>query len=199
MIATRSPCTCDVYRSRRLTRGFGVVHTGSSENVTVENYPELSVMTFREYMQRAARTLPDDLGSRDLLADAALGLCGEAEEIDTASSTDARDDEIGDGWWYVAAICHALAIEPESIPPHASPADAEIGLFRSACRIAERAKKVRYHREAIDRHRDAILEQLGHYASSLSERTPTSKSAIWSANLEKLASRYPDGFEPARD
>lgn len=156
-------------------------------------------MTFREYMQRAARTLPEDLDSRDLLADAALGLCGEAEEIHAASSREARDDEIGDGWWYVAAICHALDIEPDTMPPHASPSEAAMGLFRAACRIAERAKKIRYHREAIDRHRDAILEQLGCYASILSEQTPSSESAIWSANITKLESRYPDGFEPDRD
>ena len=156
-------------------------------------------MKFETYMDGAARTMPSSMAWRDLLADAALGLCGEAGEIVELveageASGDAFDDELGDGWWYVAAAFHAIERVPESFE---SPAQTDaVELFRAASRVAESAKKVRYHRDDLSEHVDAILSGLRRYAGVLSSLTDSTDAKVWRQNVEKLAERWPEGFAP---
>lgn len=157
-------------------------------------------MEFSEYMDGAAQTMPEELGSRDLLADAALGMCGEAGEIlEVLEGLEPAelDDELGDGWWYVAAAYHALEIRPAEVTEATDAPEVErLDLFRAACRVAECAKKVRYHHDPLEEHRDAILAGLRIYATVLSSLSDTADAEIWRANIAKLADRYPEGFVP---
>lgn len=157
------------------------------------------MMKFETYMEGAARTMPQSMPWRDLLADAALGLCGEAGEIvelvEAGKSTgDAFDDELGDGWWYVAAAYHAMDRTPESFESSVR-ADA-VELFRAASQVAESAKKVRYHRDDLEDHLEAILGGLRRYGAVLSSLTDSSEAKVWKQNVDKLADRWPDGFAP---
>lgn len=154
-------------------------------------------MTFVDYMHRAARTAPEHLDSLDLLADAALGLCGEADEIRRAEPGASRDDELGDGWWYVAMAWHAMELEPDVVRADRAPS-APDDLFVAASRVAEHVKKVCYHHDSLDDHREAIVEGLRLYAAALSALTDREDRDIWSDNVAKLRERYPDGFEPDR-
>jgi NTP pyrophosphatase (non-canonical NTP hydrolase) len=156
-------------------------------------------MKFETYMEGAARTMPQSMPWRDLLADAALGLCGEAGEIVELveageAAGDEFDDELGDGWWYVAAAYHAMDRIPE---PFETRRGAEsIELFRAASLVAESAKKVRYHRDDLEEHLEAILRGLRRYAGVLSSLTDSSDAKVWKQNVDKLAARWPEGFAP---
>lgn len=163
-------------------------------------------MEFLQYVEGAARTMPESMRWDDLLADAALGLCGEAEEVlETLEAKEAEveeslDDEIGDAWWYVAAAYRSMAMQMEIEPPDRWRAADDTNaseLLRLAARFAERVKKVRYHGEPLSDHAEALLEALGRFGGLLSEMTSTPTAEVWRANVEKLAERYPDGFEPS--
>jgi hypothetical protein len=70
-------------------------------------------------------------------------------------------------------------------------------LLRVAARFAERAKKVRYHREPLSDHAESCLRLLEGFGGLLGTLSETPTADIWRANVAKLAERYPDGFETA--
>lgn len=82
-------------------------------------------MQINEYQELAMRTLNPELSERDVLLNAAMGLCGEAGEvIDMMKKHLAqgheldRDkfvDELGDVAWYLAEAATALGVDLESI------------------------------------------------------------------------------------
>ena len=82
-------------------------------------------MDLNEYQQLAARTLGRDRTPEQQLANAALGLAGEAGEVaDTIKKhlyhkhpldRDAMVKELGDVMWYVAAMATVLDVELDEI------------------------------------------------------------------------------------
>ena len=82
-------------------------------------------MNFDDYQSLSARTINRDLSDRDRLAEAALGLAGEAGETADALKKhlfhghpldrDALAKEIGDVLWYVAAVCTAAGFSLDDV------------------------------------------------------------------------------------
>ena len=82
-------------------------------------------MTLDDYQQLAARTLGRDRTHDQQLANAALGLTGEAGEVAdvikkhlfhaTPLDTDALMKELGDCLWYVAAFATVLGVSMDDI------------------------------------------------------------------------------------
>lgn len=82
-------------------------------------------MTLDEYQQLAARTLGRDRTHEQQLANAALGLTGEAGEVAevikkhlfhaTPLDNDALMKELGDCLWYVAAFATVLGVSMDDI------------------------------------------------------------------------------------
>ena len=82
-------------------------------------------MDLNEYQELAARTLGRDRTHEQQLANAALGLAGEAGEVaDTLKKhlfhahpldRDGMVKELGDCLWYVAAMATVLGVEMEEI------------------------------------------------------------------------------------
>jgi len=82
-------------------------------------------MTLEEYQRLAARTIGRDRTPEQQLANAALGLAGEAGEVadimkkhlyhDWPLDRDAVAKELGDCLWYVAAMATALDMRLDEI------------------------------------------------------------------------------------
>lgn len=82
-------------------------------------------MELNEYQELAARTLGRDRTHEQQLANAALGLAGEAGEVADAMKKhlfhnhpldhDAMVKELGDCLWYVAAMATVLGVELDEI------------------------------------------------------------------------------------
>ena len=88
-------------------------------------YPTHFKMNFDEYQQLSARTLGMDRTHEQQLANAALGLTGEAGETaeiikkhlfhDTPLDHDALIKELGDCLWYIGAFATVLDISLDEI------------------------------------------------------------------------------------
>lgn len=150
-------------------------------------------MDFADYVEDAARTLPD-VPQTEALDKCALGLAGEAREIVTADKA-TLDEEAGDGWWYVAAGYLALEVVPSSYKGGGR-GHPIFDLFEGAGRVAESTKKVLHHGEDLGGHSHVIRAGLHQYAAGLSKLTQTPDHEVWRQNLSKLRERWPDGFEP---
>ena len=96
----------------------------------------------------------------------------------------------------MAAAYHALEMRPTNDEVVADRRVERLDLFRAGSRVAECAKKIRYHHDSVDEHREELLGGLRTYAAVLVELSDTDVSEIWRANVEKLADRYPEGFVP---
>ena len=82
-------------------------------------------MTLDDYQRLAARTIGADRTHEQQLANAALGLAGEAGEVadamkkhlfhDWPLDRDAMAKELGDCLWYVAAMATALGMRLDEI------------------------------------------------------------------------------------
>lgn len=83
-------------------------------------------MEFREYQENAAVTANKELGLKDRLMVAALGLCGESGEVAElfkkhyghSHSLDINHlkKELGDCLWYISEICTVLGLNFDDIP-----------------------------------------------------------------------------------
>ncbi len=82
-------------------------------------------MTLKEYQQRAARTISADRTHEQQLANAALGLAGEAGEVADMIKKhlyhgwpvdrESLVKELGDCMWYVAAMATAMDVGLDEI------------------------------------------------------------------------------------
>jgi NTP pyrophosphatase (non-canonical NTP hydrolase) len=82
-------------------------------------------MTLDEYQELAARTIGAGRSREQAIANAALGLTGEAGEVaehvkkhlfhDYPLDRDAVVKELGDCLWYVAAMCTALGTSLDEV------------------------------------------------------------------------------------
>lgn len=77
------------------------------------------------YQRKAMRTLPSGMSEKQMLTNAALGLCGEAGEVADIVKKwkyqghdldhDAIRKELGDVLWYVAEACEGMGISMADI------------------------------------------------------------------------------------
>lgn len=82
-------------------------------------------MNFNDYQRLAARTINPGLNDFEQLANAALGLAGEAGEAADALKkhlfhghpldADAVAKEIGDVLWYAAAVCTSIGVDLDDV------------------------------------------------------------------------------------
>ena len=82
-------------------------------------------MNVNEYQQKAMRTLNKELSGKEILVNAALGLCGEAGEVadivkkhifhDHELDRDSLIKELGDVAWYIAEAATALGASLEEV------------------------------------------------------------------------------------
>ena len=82
-------------------------------------------MNLNEYQTAARRTLNVDWPKKDQIANAALGLTGEAGEVGDylkkvlyhghPLDLDRLADELGDNLWYIAAICSLYGLDLDLI------------------------------------------------------------------------------------
>ena len=82
-------------------------------------------MNVNEYQQKAMRTMNKELSGKEILVNAALGLCGEAGEAadiikkhifhDHELDRDGLIKELGDVAWYIAEAATALGVSLEEV------------------------------------------------------------------------------------
>ena len=82
-------------------------------------------MNINEYQQKAMRTLNKELSEKEILVNAALGLCGEAGEAadmikkhifhNHELDRDSLIKELGDVAWYIAEAATALGVSLEDV------------------------------------------------------------------------------------
>lgn len=156
-------------------------------------------MNSEVYQSLSLRTVPanlmfweagSDADAREkLFCNCALGLAGEAAEIEEAPTS----DEIGDGYWYSYVMYRVL----DAAPVHPEPgqdADPHRSAYRSASSICELAKKVMFHGRPLDDVRDKALANLNAYVQAIAVIDPQSAAETFDQNVEKLKARYPAGF-----
>ncbi len=77
-----------------------------------------NIRSFDRYQELARRTQNPHLDRREKLSHAALGLCSEVAEVETACRTGDVDSivgEIGDVFWMLAELCDALGLRLQTI------------------------------------------------------------------------------------
>lgn len=158
-------------------------------------------MDSKTYQSLSLRTVPAPLmfwtldgeaadhARSQLFCNCALGLAGEAAEIHEAPTS----DEIGDGYWYSYTLFRVLDADP-IMPKRGTANDAHTRAYRSAGAICELAKKHLFHGRSFDDVRGQAVELLREYVNALASLDPQSAEATFDQNVEKLRSRYPEGF-----
>ena len=163
---------------------------------------ERLLMNIKQYQELSARTLNglevqiDETEMR--LANYALGLVGEAGEIaEQASQQAVSVDELGDCLWYVSAIFTVLDMEMRAVNS-GNYDNFFIGkiandLIHEASVVCEHVKKRVFHRKG-DRTKE-IVRHLGIMISMIEAMAgDNGLEVVMERNVEKLKSRYPDGF-----
>lgn len=159
-------------------------------------------MISNDYQELSLRTVPEPLGfwvdgfdgdleeaRRDLMCNCALGLAGEATEIDETCTS----DEIGDGYWYAYILLHVLG-ESCYEPQPGDAATASQTAHRSAGAVCELVKKHAFHGRDYDEVREPMVGFVHSYVDALAALDEQSAGETFQQNLDKLRSRYPEGF-----
>lgn len=155
-------------------------------------------MNANEYQDNAMRTAAMKKPREIVLSTFALGLCGEAAELYDCPE-DKRIKELGDCWWYVAALSRVGLDKnlADLIPAGLilSRTGAEKQLNKAAGLAADIVKKHVGHDHPLDVAGLAI--QLHRYVEALmtlSNEINGGPEKVWITNVDKLKKRYPDGF-----
>jgi hypothetical protein len=153
-----------------------------------------------EYQELSLRTVPPDLqfwrddctnpewARGQLFCNCALGLAGEAAEIDETPSS----DEVGDGYWYAYIMARTLDAEPRE--PSDMGGDPQRELYRAASTLCELAKKHVFHGREFDALRQAATIHLWRCVDALAAIDEQPAPQTREDNVNKLRARYPDGF-----
>lgn len=168
-------------------------------------------MNANDYQKLAGRTLLDKPDARYsdheiMLVWNAIGLTDEVAELVEAlqgrhGAYPSIIKEIGDVWWYTAALCTTLGISLQNIAPtnyeelYTGPED----LVISAGKVAGHVKKGVFHRHGVDR--NVMMDLLEHVIGALLTihlATDVSVEMAFEANVEKLRQRYPEGYSSER-
>lgn len=161
-------------------------------------------MNASDFQQCAERTMLANEASEHLMTNAALGLCGEAAEIDEIVLTSWGHtpikllEEAGDLLWYVAQMCKAINISIAQFPPAREifeGQDAVAPLYRNAGIIADVVKKQVFHQRATPN--EAITSPLWIVVSAITcllEQHGFTIEQAFDHNHAKILKRHPDGF-----
>lgn len=147
-------------------------------------------LSAKEYAPLARRTIDTTLADRERLAMLLLGLIGECRESEDVSSPWNDDEEIaeaGDILWYLTLACEELGVDVVEMLTECTPCDAPSD---NPC---EDVKRFAFHgrgREMID----AWLNYAAFCVGEIAEGACVSVDHVRWKNIEKLASRYPEGF-----
>lgn len=160
-------------------------------------------MNAHDYQEKSKRTIewePTIGQTRDLvLINAVLGLIGEWNELIACNVNSAQHvNEMGDCWWYLAAVHSVLGLDfSKTVEAALAPYIGEdLGGFVPLATVAEMVKKGVFHRKVIypiefKPHLVAFARELINEANM----AEMGLSIIWQNNVDKLRTRYPDGFE----
>lgn len=166
-------------------------------------------MNASDYQRAAERTMVGHDNEMRMM-NAALGLCGEAAEIDQVVASDWGEDnndlinEAGDLLWYVAQMCRALGKSIASVPPNRqvfigwTEQQAVTVLYRNTGALADMVKKRVFHRGPTlnpFKIMEALEATVGAVDHILRLRGMTLEEAF-DANNAKLLKRHPNGFSP---
>lgn len=155
-----------------------------------KTYQELSLRTVPPNLMFWSADCADPEAARSqLFCNCALGLAGEAAEIDEAPTS----DEIGDGYWYSYVMFRVLDADPIE-PTRGDRADGQRAAYRASGALCELAKKHIFHGRDFDVVREPAIELLRKYVGALASLDEQDASATFDQNLDKLRSRYPAGF-----
>ena len=153
-------------------------------------YQTYSLRTVPEHLSFWSDDCADPESARSqLFCNCALGLAGEAAEIDEAPTS----NEIGDGYWYSYVMFHVLDAEPVE-PKRGAPEDAKQRAYRAAGAICELAKKHLFHGREFDVVRGPTIELLREYVNAIASIDSQQPAETFDQNVAKLKARYPEGF-----
>ena len=166
------------------------------------------MMTPKLYQELAMRTKGNEFTDRELMLNAALGLCGETTEFSYTLSREFRNNsdeenkkELGDIEWYVALMCDVCKIDIEGIfnDTHKVDFETKTSMCYLAGELADYFKKVYFQGHELEK---VIISNYLKHMQSLIEKVCYIKEydiqEIWQMNIDKLKKRYPDGFEVER-
>lgn len=159
-------------------------------------------MDSRKYQSLSLRTVPEKLAywaegfdgdreeaRRQLMCNCALGLAGEAAEIDETPTS----DEIGDGYWYAYALFFVLGVTKYD-PVAGDAPGAGRAAHRAAGAICELVKKHVFHARDFDDVSEQIVSFNRAYVNALASIDGQSAGETFTQNVDKLRARYPEGF-----
>jgi hypothetical protein len=156
-----------------------------------DDYQELSLRTVPEPLAYWVDGFEGDAETarRDLMCNCALGLAGEATEIEETPTS----DEIGDGYWYAYILLHVLGGSSYE-PQPGDEATAGRTAHRSAGAVCELVKKHAFHGRDFHEVRDEMTEFVHAYVDALAALDDQPAGETFQQNVDKLRSRYPEGF-----
>lgn len=169
--------------------------------------PEITIKTPAQYQQAAIRTMKPDDRLMGVLH-CTMGMAGEAGEyFELPSDSPKKVGEIGDCFWYSATLSHIINVPFEAVMLSAEARAAAYEgtlsclvpvneLVIHAARLTDFVKKgVFYGKELPD---GELLGHLINYCSGLvmvCADNGFNVLDVMTANIRKLASRYPDKFD----
>lgn len=156
-------------------------------------------MDSTSYQALCLRTVPPSLqfwhadadarAREQLFCNCALGLSGEASEIEDAPTS----DEIGDGYWYSYVLFRVLDAPPRLPTATADPNPLRIA-YHAAGALCELAKKTMFHGRQLEVVQPTAVGHLHRYIDALAALDPQPPQATFEQNIAKLTARYPAGF-----
>lgn len=174
------------------------------------------VMKLIDYINLAKVTANSNLSQNEAVCNWALGLVGESEEFLNSLYYGTEDElisELGDQLWYACMLWKDLDLDTDKLEIsfkklHEISRDMsdkakslnteQPNLFEAfenvklACRIAEKVKKLVFHKKDV---KGFITEFLGEFILTLASIRNIEEVA--QKNIEKLKARYPEGFKTA--
>ena len=164
-------------------------------------------MNFKEYQEKAIRTLVELESEKLALSHVALGLGSEIVELSTYIDEVNKIEEIGDMFWYLAGYCHIRNLQlsdyishyPQKITILLAKNQPDFILNKLICDISnlqDIVKKFIAYNKSIDKVEESLI--LIDICTSLFIYGNISNSIdlqqILVKNIDKLLVRYPDKF-----
>lgn len=167
----------------------------------------MRIESLDQYQELALRTARSTLSNDVRQCNWAMGLAGEAGEIqglflEGPIDKEALSDELGDILWYGAVMADEYCFKFSDIQKTFTSIEktyVHARLSVEACKLCDYIKKVVCHGHIINERK--VLCCLGlimKYAERLGEEHGIDTMDVMSRNIEKLMKRYPEGFETER-
>ncbi len=162
-------------------------------------------MEWSEYVEKSARTWNTDDGLRLQLCNATLGLNGEIPEFEDTPER----EELGDVLFYLATLSRLTGIEVSRQDPCILSTgmilkcteEMPFATDNHAGKLAELIKKAVFHDDLLDDMADdicSLFEAIMVWAEAHCEDKGWAFEQVLEDNYQKLAERYPNGFDPER-